>query len=115
MAGIELALSTQGDSSEQWSGNSLGGLSYTRCAEACRATALAAALVADMDMSYMFLFIGLAWVCVSQTLIGDIPKLRSSGRVAQAREKELQLAVVEKSMERLVETYPVLSECVSNE
>ncbi|CAE6415055.1 unnamed protein product [Rhizoctonia solani] len=87
----------------------LGGVSYTRCTEACRATALAAAVVSHLDMSNMLLFIGIAWVSVSEVLIRDIPRLRRGGKFAQAREKEHQLAIIEKCMERGATTYPVFS------
>jgi hypothetical protein len=112
LAEHELALGAQRDSCGRQPDGSLGGLSYMRCSEACRATALAATIIADMDMSYMLLFIGIVWVCVSEILIKDIPRLRQGGHIAQAREKEDQLAVLEKCMERLVATYPVLSECL---
>ncbi|KAH7334931.1 hypothetical protein B0J17DRAFT_672136 [Rhizoctonia solani] len=87
----------------------LGGVSYTRCTEACRAAALAAALVSHIDMSNMLLFIGIAWISVSEVLIRDIPRLRQRGKIAQAREKEHQLAIFEKCMERGATTYPIFS------
>ncbi|CAE6527180.1 unnamed protein product, partial [Rhizoctonia solani] len=87
----------------------LGGVSYTRCTEACRAAALAAALVLHIDMSNMLLFISVAWMSVSEVLIRDIPRLWRRGKVVQAREKEHQLAIIEKCMERAAETYPPFS------
>ncbi|CAE7186864.1 unnamed protein product [Rhizoctonia solani] len=87
----------------------LGGVSYTRCTEACRAAALAAALVSHMDMSNMLLFIGIAWVSVSEVLIRYIPRLRRRGNIAQTREKEHQLAIIEKCMERATPIYPLFS------
>ncbi|KAJ1306220.1 hypothetical protein OPQ81_010928 [Rhizoctonia solani] len=104
LADYEVAQATQ-DISQDF----LGGVSYTRCTEACRATALAAALVSHIDMSNMLLFIGIAWVSVSDVLIKDIPRLRRRGKVAQAREKEHQLAIIEKCVERSATTYPVFS------
>ncbi|KAF8756576.1 GAL4-like Zn(II)2Cys6 (or C6 zinc) binuclear cluster DNA-binding domain [Rhizoctonia solani] len=85
----------------------LGGVSYMRCTEACRAAALAAALVLHMDMSNMLLFIGIAWVSVSDKLIKDIPRLRRAGKITQGREKEHQLAIIEKCMQRSAAAYPV--------
>ncbi|KAL5638570.1 hypothetical protein ACGC1H_005290 [Rhizoctonia solani] len=87
----------------------LGGVSYTRCTEACRAAALAAALVSHIDMSNMLPFIGVAWMGVSEVLIRDIPRLRRRGNVVQAREKEHQLAIIEKCIERAAATYPLFS------
>ncbi|CAE6412267.1 unnamed protein product [Rhizoctonia solani] len=87
----------------------LSGVSYTRCTEACRAAALAAALVSHIDMSNMLLFIGIAWISVSEVLIRDIPRLKQVGKLAQAREKEHQLAIFEKCMERGATTYPIFS------
>ncbi|ELU42151.1 hypothetical protein AG1IA_03822 [Rhizoctonia solani AG-1 IA] len=88
----------------------LGGVSYMRCTEACRAAALAAALVLHMDMSNMLLFIGIAWVSVSDKLIKDIPRLRRAGKITQGREKEHQLAIIEKCMQRSAAAYPVFVE-----
>ncbi|GAB1523346.1 hypothetical protein RhiTH_006490 [Rhizoctonia solani] len=88
----------------------LGGVSYMRCTEACRAAALAAALVLHMDMSNMLLFIGIAWVSVSDKLIKDIPRLRRAGKITQGREKEHQLAIIEKCMQRSAAAYPVFGE-----
>ncbi|CAE6449060.1 unnamed protein product [Rhizoctonia solani] len=88
----------------------LSGVSYTRCTEACRAAALAAALVSHIDMSNMLLFIGIAWVSVSDMLVRDIPRLREGGKLAQIREKEHQLAIIEKCIERSATAYPVFGE-----
>ncbi|KAF8706834.1 hypothetical protein RHS03_04536, partial [Rhizoctonia solani] len=88
----------------------LGGVSYMRCTEACRAAALAAALVLHMDMSNMLLFIGIAWVSVSDKLIKDIPRLRRAGKITQGREKEHQLAIIEKCIQRSAAAYPVFGE-----
>ncbi|KAG9100966.1 hypothetical protein FRC06_003481 [Ceratobasidium sp. 370] len=109
LADLEIAAGTQGDPRGVQPDGSLGGLSYARCSEACRATALAATLVEDIDMTYMHVFTGLAWVCVAVVLIKDVPRLRESGHLQQAVEKEKQLAVIERCMERLVATYPVLT------
>ncbi|CAE6490302.1 unnamed protein product [Rhizoctonia solani] len=87
----------------------LGGVSYTRCTEACRAAALAAALALQIDMSNILLFIGIAWMSVSEVLIRDIPRLWQRGKVVQAREKEHQLAIIEKCMERAAVTYPLFN------
>lgn len=109
LAEYELVLGAQGHPQCIHPDGTLGGFSYERCTEACRANALAAALVADMDMSKMHMFIGIAWVCVSEVLTRDIPRLRLSGQLAQANEKERQWEIVEKCMERLITTYPVMS------
>ncbi|CAE6425131.1 unnamed protein product [Rhizoctonia solani] len=53
-------------------------------------------------------FLG-AWVSVSDVLIRDIPRLKKIGKVKQALEKENQLAILEKCMERSVAAYPVFS------
>jgi hypothetical protein len=110
LAEYEIAKGAQGDPRYIQPDGSLGGLSYVRCTEACRATALVATLVADIDLQYMYMFIGLAWVCVAQVLTREVPRLRRSGQLEQANEKERQLAIMERSMERLVATYPVLGE-----
>lgn len=107
---MEIILGAQGDLRGIQLDGTLGGLSYIRCTEACRAAALAALVIADIDMSYMHMFIGLAWVCVTEVLTREVPRLRCSGHWEQALEKERQLAVMERSMERLVATYPILSE-----
>ncbi|KAG8712440.1 hypothetical protein FRC08_014583 [Ceratobasidium sp. 394] len=109
LADLEIAAGAQGDPRGIQPDGSLGGLSYERCSEACRATALAATIVEDIDMTYMHVFMGLAWVCVAVVLIKEVPRLRESGRPEQALEKEQQLAVIERCMERLVATYPVLT------
>ncbi|KAL5638493.1 hypothetical protein ACGC1H_005242 [Rhizoctonia solani] len=106
LAEYEIAQAAQDSRQEN---DFLGGVSYTRCTEACRAAALAAALVLHIDMSNMLLFIGVAWVGVSKVLIRDIPRLRSRGKVVQTREKEHQLAIIEKCMERAATTYPLFS------
>ncbi|KAG9080469.1 hypothetical protein FS749_007999 [Ceratobasidium sp. UAMH 11750] len=111
LAEYEIAVGAQGDPRGIQPDGSLGGLSYARCTEACHATTLAATLVADIDLTYMHMFIGLAWVCVAEVLTRDIPRLRQGGYVERALEKEKQLAVMERSMERLVATYPVLGKC----
>ena len=85
-------------------------MSYVRCTEACRASALAALLITDLDLSYMHMFIGLAWACVTDVLTREVPRLRNSGNWGQALEKEKELSVMERSMERLVATYPILRE-----
>ncbi|KAF8608225.1 hypothetical protein BDV93DRAFT_519278 [Ceratobasidium sp. AG-I] len=108
LAEIEIRAGAQGDRSCIQPDGNLGGLSYARCTEACRAAALAAQLVADINLSYMHMFIGLAWVCVTEVLIREIPRLRRNGHLRQAQVKEEQLAVMERSMERLVATYPIL-------
>ncbi|KAF8608226.1 hypothetical protein BDV93DRAFT_245115 [Ceratobasidium sp. AG-I] len=105
---IELAIGAQGDSRGIQPDGTLGGLSYLRCIEACRAAALAALMITDIDLSYMHMFIGLAWACVTVVLTREVPRLRSSGHWNQALEKERQLSVMEGSMERLVATYPIL-------
>ncbi|KAG8703771.1 hypothetical protein FRC09_003958 [Ceratobasidium sp. 395] len=110
LAEYEIAIGARGDLRGIQPDGSLGGLSYARCMEACRATTLAATLVADIDLTYMHMFIGLAWVCVAEVLTRDVPRLRQSGHTQSAREKEEQLNVMERSMERLVATYPVLGE-----
>ncbi|KAJ1309472.1 hypothetical protein OPQ81_006248 [Rhizoctonia solani] len=109
LAEFELAMCAQRYPNGCNPDGSLGGISYARCNEACRATVLAAAIVADVDLSYMIMFIGIAWVCVAEVLIREVPRLRRSGFAAQALEKEQQLAVIETCMDRLVATYPVLS------
>ncbi|KAG8703770.1 hypothetical protein FRC09_003957 [Ceratobasidium sp. 395] len=109
LAESEIAVSTQGASEDILSDGSLSGLSYTRCIESCRATALAATIIEDIDMSYMLLFTGVAWVCVAVVLTKEVSRLRRAGRIQQASEKEKQLAVIERCMERLATTYPVLS------
>ncbi|KAG9124633.1 hypothetical protein FRC07_010859 [Ceratobasidium sp. 392] len=109
LADSEITVGKQGDPRGVQPDGSLGGLSHTRCTEACRATALAATLIADIDMSYMLLFTGLAWACVAAVLIKEVPRLRESGHFEQALEKGKQLAVIEGCMERLVAIYPVLS------
>ncbi|KAF8758736.1 GAL4-like Zn(II)2Cys6 (or C6 zinc) binuclear cluster DNA-binding domain [Rhizoctonia solani] len=109
LAEFELAMGAQRYPNGRNPDGSLGGISYARCNEACRATVLAAAIVADIDLSYMLMFIGIAWVCVAEVLIREIPRLRRSGFSAQALEKEQQLTVIETCMGRLVQTYPVLS------
>ncbi|KAG9100965.1 hypothetical protein FRC06_003480 [Ceratobasidium sp. 370] len=108
LAEYEVAIGTQGDPRGIQPDGSLGGLSYARCTEACRATTLAATLIADIDLTYMHMFIGLSWVCVAEVLTRDVPRLRQSGHMQRALEKEKQLAVMERSMERLVATYPIL-------
>ncbi|KAG8679875.1 hypothetical protein FRC08_016682 [Ceratobasidium sp. 394] len=112
LADLEIAAGAQGDPRRIQPDGSLGGLSYERCFEACRATALAATIVEDIDMTYMHMFMGLAWVYVTVVLIKEVPRLRESGCLEQALEKEQQSAVIERCMERLVATHPVLSERV---
>lgn len=102
-------MDNQEDSFTRQPNSPIGGLSYARCTEACRGTALAASLVSEIDMSYMFMFIGVPWVGVSEVLIKDIPKLRQRGWMAQAWQKEQQLATIEGCMEKLAATYPVYS------
>ncbi|CAE6504418.1 unnamed protein product [Rhizoctonia solani] len=109
LAEFELAMGAQRYPNGRNPDGSLGGISYARCNEACRATVLAAAVVVDIDLSYMVMFIGIAWVCVAEVLIREIPRLKRSGFVAEAREKEQQLGLLETCMDRLVATYPVLS------
>ncbi|CEL51527.1 hypothetical protein RSOLAG1IB_00062 [Rhizoctonia solani AG-1 IB] len=109
LAEFELAMGAHRYPNGRNPDGSLGGISYARCNEACRATVLAAAIVVDIDMSYMLMFIGIAWVCVAEVLIREIPRLRRSGFAAHALEKEQQLALIETCMDRLVATYPVLS------
>ncbi|CAE6380342.1 unnamed protein product [Rhizoctonia solani] len=109
LAEFELAMGARQHPNGRNPDGSLGGISYARCTDACRATVLAAAIVVDIDLSYMIMFIGIAWVCVAEVLIREIPRLRRSGFAAQALEKEQQLAVIETCMDRLVATYPVLS------
>ncbi|KDN42349.1 hypothetical protein RSAG8_06840, partial [Rhizoctonia solani AG-8 WAC10335] len=106
LAEYEIAQAAQDSHQEN---DFLGGVSYTRCTEACRAAVLAAALVLHIDMSNMLPFIGIAWMSVAEVLIGDIPRLRRRGKVVQAREKEHQLAIIEKCMERTTATYPLFS------
>lgn len=110
LAEIELALGAQGDPRSIQPDGTLGGLSYMRLTEACRAAALAALVIADIDLTYMRMFIGLAWVCVTEVLTREVPRLRSGGHWKQANEKERQLSVMERSMEKLVATYPILRE-----
>ncbi|KDN35276.1 hypothetical protein RSAG8_11711, partial [Rhizoctonia solani AG-8 WAC10335] len=109
LAEFELAMVAQRYPNGRNPDGSLGGISYARCNEACRATVLAAALVVDIDLSYMIMFIGIAWVCVAEVLIREIPRLKRSGFAAEAQEKEQQLNLLETCMNRLVVTYPVLS------
>ncbi|CAE6420204.1 unnamed protein product [Rhizoctonia solani] len=109
LAEFELAMGAQRYPNGRNPDGSLGGISYARCNEACRATVLAAAIVIDIDLSYMIMFIGIAWVCVAEVLIREIPRLRRSGFAAEALEKEQQLSILETCMDRLVATYPVLS------
>lgn len=78
--------------------------------ETCRASALAARLITDIELSYMHMFIGLGWVCVTEFLTRDVPRLKSSGHWEQAREKEGQLNAMERCMDRLEATYPILRE-----
>ncbi|KAB5593111.1 hypothetical protein CTheo_3413 [Ceratobasidium theobromae] len=107
MSEFELAIG-QEDPRYRNPDSSLGGLSYARCNEACRATVLAAMLIADVDMSYVNMFNGVAWVCVAEVLVREVPRLKQGGYPAQAAEKEQYLSVLEKCMGRLVATYPVL-------
>ncbi|CAE6516445.1 unnamed protein product [Rhizoctonia solani] len=109
LAEFELAMGAQRYPNGRNPDGSLGGVSYARCNEACRATVLAAAIVVDIDLSYMIMFIGIAWVCVAEVLIREIPRLKRNGFTAEAREKEQQLGLLETCMDRLVATYPVLS------
>lgn len=109
LAEYEHLLGSHGDPRCIQPDGTLGGISYVRCVEACRAASLAALLVADIDMSYMRMFIGIGWICVSEVVARDVPRLRQSGRIAQAEERERQWEVVEKCMEQLMATYPVLS------
>lgn len=108
LAQIELHLGVQGDPRGIQPDGTLGGLSYIRCIEACRGATLAALIIADIDLSYMHMFLGLAWACVIDVLMREVPRLRSNGHWDQAMEKEEQLNIMERSMERLVATYPVL-------
>ncbi|CAE6514499.1 unnamed protein product [Rhizoctonia solani] len=109
LAEFELAMGAQRYPNGRNPNGSLGGISYARCNQACRATVLAAAIVVDIDMSYLIMFIGIAWVCVAEVLIREIPRLKRSGFEAEAQEKEQQLNLLETCMSRLVATYPVLS------
>ncbi|KAF8608227.1 hypothetical protein BDV93DRAFT_245111 [Ceratobasidium sp. AG-I] len=109
LAEMELILGAQGDLRGLQPDGTLGGLSYMRCTEACRAAALAALVIADIDFSYMHMFIGLAWVCVTEVLTREVPRLRNNGNWNLALEKERQLGVMERCMEKLVATYPILS------
>lgn len=108
LAEYEVTLGSQGDPRCIHPDGTFGGLSHDRCAEACRASALATAILADMDMSFMHMFMGIGWVCVSEVVVREIPRLRQRGMIAQADEKERQWEAVERCMERLVTTYPVI-------
>ncbi|QRV84136.1 Fungal specific transcription factor domain [Ceratobasidium sp. AG-Ba] len=108
LAEFEIVIGAQGDPRGIQPDGTLGGLSWIRCTEACRATTLAARLIADLDMKYMHMFIGLSWVCVAEVLTRDVPRLRQAGQIEKAREKAEQLDVMEQCMSRLVATYPVL-------
>ncbi|QRW12768.1 Fungal specific transcription factor domain [Ceratobasidium sp. AG-Ba] len=108
LAEFEIVIGAQGDPRGIQPDGTLGGLSWIRCTEACRATTLAARLIADLDMKYMHMFIGLSWVCVAEVLTRDVPRLRQAGQIEKAREKAEQLDIMEQCMSRLVATYPVL-------
>ncbi|CAE6505568.1 unnamed protein product [Rhizoctonia solani] len=107
----ELDIGAQGGSRGLLSDNSLGGYSYTRCAEASRSIALTSAYIESrgVDTSYMQLFFGVSWSCAAMVLAKQIPRLRQSGYTAQAQEMEQQLAVMARNMERLLLAYPVLA------
>lgn len=108
LAEYEAALGAQGDPRCIRPDGTLGGLSHDRCTEACRAAVLATNILAGTDMGFLHMFMGIGWVCVSEAVVREIPRLRKLGLIVQAEEKERQWEVVERCMERLVTTYPVI-------
>ncbi|KAH7334924.1 hypothetical protein B0J17DRAFT_672092 [Rhizoctonia solani] len=96
--------------------NSLGKYSYTRCMEASRSIALAAAYIEleGVDASYMQLLFGVSLSCAARVLAKQIPRLCQNGYVEKAQEMEQHIAIMAKSMERLLLAYPVLSSFMSN-
>ncbi|CAE6412281.1 unnamed protein product [Rhizoctonia solani] len=110
LAEYELDIGAQGDPRGRLSDSSLGGYNYMRCMEASRSIVLAAAYMEGVDVSYMHMFFGISWACAASVLAKQLSRLRQSGYEEQAREIERHLAIMAKSMERLLLAYPVLSE-----
>ncbi|CAE6435030.1 unnamed protein product [Rhizoctonia solani] len=109
LADYELDIDNQGGTPGRSSGNSFGGYSHTRCMEACRSIALTAKYVERVDTSYMHMFMGVSWSCAASLLAKRMPRLRQNGYTEEVREMEQQIAIMAKSMERLLLTYPLLA------
>ncbi|GAB1517196.1 hypothetical protein RhiTH_000240 [Rhizoctonia solani] len=90
--------------------SSLGGSSYSRCIEACRRIALAAACVEKIEANHMQMFFGISLSFAARVLAKEIPRLRHGGYVEQALRMEQQMAAIAKGMERMFAVYPVLGE-----
>ncbi|QRW26957.1 transcriptional regulatory protein [Rhizoctonia solani] len=88
--------------------SSLGGSSYSRCIEACRRIALAAACVEKIEANHMQMFFGISLSFAARVLAKEIPRLRHGGYVEQALRMEQQMAAIAKGMERMFAVYPVL-------
>ncbi|KAH7320442.1 hypothetical protein B0J17DRAFT_294331 [Rhizoctonia solani] len=110
LADYELDMGAQASSQGLLSDSSLEGYSHTRCMESCRSIALTAAYIEGVDTSYMHMFMGVSWSCAARLLAKRIPRLRQSGYTEQVQEMEQHIAIMAKSMERLLLTYPLLGE-----
>ncbi|KAL5638490.1 hypothetical protein ACGC1H_005241 [Rhizoctonia solani] len=110
LADYELDIGARGDPRGLLTDSSLGAYNYTRCIEACRSIASAAAYIEGVDTNYMQMFFGISWSCTARVLAKQIPKLRRNGYMEQAKEIEQHLCVMVRNVERLVLLYPVLGE-----
>lgn len=108
LADYELDVGAQDGSRGLVSDSSLGGYSYARCMESSKSIARTAAYTEGVDTSYMHTFLGVSWSCAASLLATQIPKLRRIGYTEQAQEIEQHIAIILRSMERLLLTYPVL-------